>query len=242
MQRILFLFLLTSLIFSENLALPKISNQEFFFQKKYYALEYSEEYEQAIWVYYKLTRDETLGEAPRKSYFKEDMDIPTGSQSIRDYVGSGYDRGHLAPAADMRMTEESMKESFLMSNMSPQNPAFNRGIWKKLEEQVREWARINTEIYVISGPIFINANPKTIGENKVAVPDYFFKVILDYLEPEIKAIGFVFPNSPTDKLLQEYAVTPRYIEGLTGLDFFSKIPLNEQESLETQIHIDKWFF
>jgi len=242
MKRLIFLFLLSNLIFSDNLALPKINNQDFFFQKRYYALEYSEEYEQAVWVYYKLTKEETQGEAPRKSYFKEDKEIPTGSQSIQDYVGTGYDRGHLVPAADMRMTEESMKESFLMSNMSPQNPGFNRGIWKKLEEQVREWAVINTEIYVISGPVFIEEKPKTIGQNNVAIPDYFFKVILDYMEPEIKAIGFILQNAPLDGVLQEYAVTPRYIEGLTGLDFFSTIPLDEQEILETQINIDKWFF
>lgn len=152
-----------------------------------YSLSYNEEFEQADWVAYRLT-DEMLSNpvCERDDSFKKDPLVVTGSASASDYKNSGYSKGHLAPAADMLLSETAMKESFYFSNMSPQKQDFNNGIWKKLEEQVREWARENEEVFVVTGPVLDKESYPTIGKNEVAVPEKFYKVILDYTEPEIK--------------------------------------------------------
>ena len=106
----------------------------------------------------------------------------------------------------MKWAQEAMSESFLMSNMSPQDPGFNRGIWKKLEGLIRDWAEDNEEIYVVTGPVLVDDLP-TIGVNAVAVPEYYYKVILDNREPEIKGIGFILRNESSKTPLQNFAVT-----------------------------------
>lgn len=206
-----------------------------------YALGYSEKHEQPLWVSYKLTKDEvTIKAALRSDNFREDPDIPTGSASLGDYRKSGYDRGHLAPAADMAWSKQTMNESFYLSNMSPQKPAFNRGIWKDLEEQVRQFAVEEGEIMVVTGPIFSKDEVIiSIGENKVSVPDAFYKVIYDLTPPQ-KMIGFIIPNEKSQESLQNFAVTVDAVEEATGLDFFTLIPKPAQESLESAISVEAW--
>ena len=117
-------------------------------------LGYNEQYEQASWVVYVITREEVeSGQVDRTDNFRPDTSISTGSAELKDYRGSGFDRGHLAPAGDMKWDRTAMSESFLMSNMSPQEPSFNRGIWKRLEEQVRNWAIEKDSLFVITGPV-----------------------------------------------------------------------------------------
>jgi endonuclease G len=121
-----------------------------------YILQYDNEREQARWVAYELTKEEVLNRVVKRTdNFKEDPDVDLGSASLDDYKGSGFDRGHLAPAADLAWSSESMSDSFYLSNMSPQDPSFNRGIWKKLEEQVRTWAVNNDSVYVVSGALYL---------------------------------------------------------------------------------------
>ncbi|MDD5529054.1 MAG: DNA/RNA non-specific endonuclease [bacterium] len=206
-----------------------------------YTLKYVEKYEQPEWVAYKLTAEMTKGTCKRTDNFRPDSMVKTGSAEPSDYKNSGYDRGHLAPAGDMKWSEKAMSESFYMSNMSPQKPDFNRGVWEKLEEQVRQWAKDNQEIYVVSGPI-LSKNLPTIGKNKVAVPSYFYKVILDSKEPEIKGIGFVLPNQSSTNPLTTYAVTIDSVETLTGIDFFPAIPDTLENTIESSIQISKWSF
>jgi endonuclease G len=143
MLRKLLPLLLINLVFSlhaQSLEIPAITNPDAVIEKDFYILQYNEQFEQADWVAYELTRDEVMGSTDRKDSFKTDTEIGTGSATLADYRGSGYDRGHLAPAADMKMSALSMSDSFYMSNMSPQHPSFNRGIWSKLESYVRTWA------------------------------------------------------------------------------------------------------
>jgi len=140
-------------------------------------LAYNEAYEQAAWVVYVLTRNEiTTGNIPRTDEFRVDTVIRTGSSNPDDYRGSGYDRGHLAPAGDMKWDPLSMDESFLMSNISPQLPSFNRGIWRKLEARVREWALEKDSLFVVTGPV-LHRIDTTIGPNEVGVPSHYFKVL-----------------------------------------------------------------
>ena len=209
-------------------------------EREGYALGYIEKHEQPAWVVYKLTHTEVLTKAvKRTNRFIEDPEIPTGSATAADYRRSGYDRGHLAPAADMAFSVQTMKDSFYYSNMSPQRPQFNRGIWKELEEQVRQFAVQEGEIYVVTGPILPKEKTITIGPNKVTVPSHFYKVVFDLTPPQ-KMIGFILPNEGSKADLRTFAVTVDKVEELTGLDFFSTIPQPHQEQLERTITVENW--
>ncbi len=206
----------------------------------YYTLSYSEKYEQAEWVAYELTDEMVKGQTERTDNFREDPLVLTGSATLEDYKGSGYDRGHLCPAGDMKINQTAMSESFYLSNMSPQKPDFNRGIWEKLESQVRKWAIENKHLYIITGGVLKGDLP-TIGVNKVGVPKYYYKVVLDYTEPEIKEIGFILPNEKSIKQLYEYVISVDSIENLTGIDFFPALPDDIEEELESAVDANKWF-
>jgi endonuclease G len=198
-----------------------------------FSLLYDEAHEQARWVAYELTQAETNSEEERSNHFIPDPAISTNTASDEDYARSGYDRGHLAPAGDMGWSKASMQESFYYSNMSPQVPAFNRGIWKKLESCVRNWASEHESIYVVTGPILTDGLT-TIGPNKVSVPAYYYKVIVDINKPEMHGIGFIMANEASKSPLSDFAVTIDSVEKVTGLDFFHSIPGPLIEDLERQ--------
>ena len=205
-----------------------------------FALGYIEYHEQPAWVIYKLTRAEVQTQVARRTNrFREDPEVPTGSATNADYRKSGYDRGHLAPAADMAFSVQTMADSFFFSNMSPQVPAFNRGIWKRLEEQVRKFALHEGEIMVVTGPVLPKEKSITIGNNKVTVPDRYYKVVYDLTPPQ-KMIGFIIPNNGSTRPLQDFAVTVDAVEKETGLNFFSLVPRQEQDRLESTITLDAW--
>ena len=224
----------------DNLALGIPGKCDTLIDRPGYALGYIEYHEQAAFVIYKLTAREALTkEAQRTNRFRRDPEIPTGSATTADYRRSGYDRGHLAPAADMAFSVQTMADSFFMSNMSPQKPAFNRGIWKRLEEQVRQIAIREKAIYVVTGPILPKKKTVTIGANQVTVPTHYYKVIFD-LTPPRKMIGFILPNEGSDLPLEDFAVTVDVVEKATGLDFFSALPKAVQERLECTISVSAW--
>ena len=210
----------------------------------YYQLAYNEKREQADWVAYVLKREELkMPNVKRSRKYFSDPEVWGKSAHHKDYSNSGYTRGHLAPAGDMAHTEDAMRTSFYMSNMTPQLRAFNNGIWKELEESARDWAFKNNELIIITGPIFDTNYPKQIGRANVAVPDRFFKIILDIEKPDYKAIAFVIPNESSEQLLQEYAVTIDEVENLTGFDFFNDLlDDEEEEALESKFDLQKWSF
>ena len=211
-------------------------------EHSYYTLSYSENHEQAEWVAYELTKERTGGTKGRSNDFRPDDMVSTGSAELADYKSSGYDRGHLAPAGDMKFNARAMSESFLMSNMSPQTAGFNRGIWKNLEEQVREWAVRNEHLYVITGPCLTEESLGTIGDNEVTIPAMYYKVILDYTAPEVKAIAFILANERGQHQLNTYAVTIDYVEKLTGIDFFPELPDDLEVLLESRKDLSRWQF
>ena len=206
-----------------------------------YTLSYREEYEVPEWVAYELTREEvTTLAVERKDNFREDKAVGTGSATLQDYKKSGYDRGHMAPAADFRWSAEAMDDTFYLSNMCPQTHAFNAGIWSDLESAIRSMAYEDGSIYVVTGPVITDGPYDTIGENKVAVPSYFYKVVLDYSEPTIKAIGFILPHENSKNPLSYFAVTVDEVEERTGLDFFPLLPDNTEEKLESSLDTSLW--
>ena len=209
-----------------------------------YSLSYIEKHEQAEWVAYSLTRDNLKKpNVKRSKRFNPDYDVKTSSAFHRDYTGSGYTRGHLAPAGDMAHDTKAMEESFYMSNMSPQLREFNNGVWKELEEQVRDWAFSANELYVVTGPILSKGIIAKIGNNKVSVPSLFYKILLDIEGNKEKSCAFLIPNEMCTLPLQEYAVSIDRIESLTGIDFFHEMLEDiEEEKLEKKIDLGGWKF
>lgn len=234
----LFFLLIQQSILSQSIDYLPSSNGEVI-KHTYYTLSYVEEHEQAEWVAYQLTKEEVESEIKRKDEFRVDPSIKTGSATLADYAQSGYDRGHLAPAADMKMTKESMSESFYFSNMSPQVSSFNRGKWKALEEQFRTWAIEKDSIYIITGGVLMNIE-KTIGKNKVSVPPYFYKIALYNGKEGITAIAYLFPNKKVDDELENYIVTIDSVEQLTSIDFFPSLPDELENTIESTIETAPW--
>lgn len=206
-----------------------------------YTLQYNEFFEQADWVAYELTSLEVKSSAAKRTdKFKSDPNITTGSANDKDYLKSGYDRGHLAPAADMKFSIAAMDACFYYSNMSPQNPSFNRTIWASLEARVRYWAVDNKALLIVTGPVLNKSYYPTIGPNEIAVPEFFYKVILDYEDPEKKGIAFIIPNSKPVKPIETYACSIDKVEQLTGIDFFPRLTDSEEIILESIYDITRW--
>lgn len=205
----------------------------------YYTLAYSEANEQASWVYYVLTPELINGTQSRTDDFRADPAVSTGSASLDDYKSSGYDRGHLCPAADMTLNKTSMSESFFLSNMSPQVAGFNRGKWSTLEDQVRKWALEFNRLDVATGPIFKD-NIGTIGADNVTVPGYYYKVL--YSEKKKIMIGLILPNASSSKSLDQFVVTVDQIEEKTGIDFFPGLEDKLENQLEGSVNTAGWSF
>ena len=208
---------------------------------KNYILSYSEKYEQAQWVAYELAAKETSGLIKRDDNFRLDPVVKTGSANLNDYKGSGYDRGHLAPAADMGFSAVAMSESFYMSNMSPQRPSFNRGIWKKLETQVRNWAKAYDKIYVVTGAV-LKPGLSIIGENRVAVPEKYYKIIFREKAGRSDMIAFLLANKKSTQSLSSFVVSVDYLEKLTGINFFPQLADGIENKLEAKRDIQNWQF
>ena len=199
----------------------------------HYWLSYSEPHEQSGWVYYELTAAEALGSFDRTDNFRIDPIVSTGSAPLDYYVGSGYDRGHLAPAGDMAFSEKAMSESFYMSNMSPQHPSFNRGTWKKLETLVRNWAIEDGNLYVVTGGVLSDELTSVPGTS-LSIPDFYYKVVLDWDADELRSIAFLLPNAKCDGNLSNYVVSIDSLESLTGIEFFTALPDTVEALFESQ--------
>ena len=170
-----------------------------------------------------------------------DMEAGTPRQEISDWTNrpSNIDHGHICPAADNRWSKEAMNQSFLLTNMCPQDHDLNSGDWKVLEDKCRDWATKNGEIYIVAGPIFYNGVKKTMGENKVGIPDAFFKVVL-CLGKSPKALGFIYPNIGTHYKMEDYVLSVDEVEEITGFDFFYSLPDDIENIVESDSDLAKW--
>lgn len=204
----------------------------------YYSLSYSEDYEQAEWVIYEMKKERILDIVSRSSNFSPDPKLRTSSAQLYDYKGSGYDRGHLAPAADFSFSNTAMSESFYLSNMSPQFPSFNRGIWRNLESLVRKWGA-NKSIYIVTGPI-LNECSNTIGTNNICVPKYYYKVIYEPIYK--KMIAFVLSNEAGEYNLSHYVKSVDFVESKTGIDFFPLLEDKLENKLESEVNKENWIW
>lgn len=192
------------------------------------------------WVAYELTSDELMGDEERSSTFKRDPLWKGEQGDHKDYTGSGYDRGHMAPAADMKWSEEAMHESFYVTNICPQLHNLNAGDWKSLEELVRDLAAKYGNIYVVCGPIVGKAKGGKIGQNGVVVPDSFFKALLVKSSDGWHSIAFIMNNEAGKKPLMTYALTVNDLEKKCGLDLFTALPDSVEEDVESQFDFSVW--
>ena len=176
-----------------------------------YTVSYNSGWKIPNWVAYVLTEEELTGNAKRKDNFMPDPEVTQGmSATTKDYYKTGFDRGHMASAEDMTWSEQAMTESFYFSNICPQNSSLNRGIWKTLENQSRKLAMEKGNVYIVCGPI-VSEQSKTFGENKVVVPDAFFKVLLQNEDGNWSAIGFIFANQKEGETLSTYAMSVKEV-------------------------------
>lgn len=209
---------------------------------KYLTLSYSEPHEQAEWVAYELTSKQLSSWVERQDDFRPDPNVSTGSATPNDYRGSGYDRGHLCASADRSFSREAQTETFFMSNMSPQVGPFNKGIWRELEENVRDWAKRFKHLYVVTGPVLAKRPEGHIGkQNQVSVPVSYYKVLLDVKGG--KAIAFVIPNDVSDVPINDFAMSVDECERITKLNFFPKVTdARTEASLEGNFDLTLWPF
>lgn len=207
----------------------------------FFTLSYNELYEQAEWVAYVLDKNHLTYDDRKRPYFIEDPFVSTKSADWRNYKGSGYDRGHLLPAGDRRFSKQAYHETFYTSNISPQNREFNAGIWNDLEQQTRRWAKRYGTLYVFTGGV-LEKGLDEIGDEEVAVPDLFYKIIARKQGDEIISIAFLMPNESVSDPMNTYIVSIDEIEQDTQIDFFNKLPEKQQDLFEKNKGNSGWKF
>jgi endonuclease G len=206
-----------------------------------YLVAYDSSRRHAAYVRYTLKPSDLQGNADRKNNFKPDPYINSErSAQNEDYYKSGFDRGHLCPAADMVVSQGCMDKSFYYSNISPQLPGFNRGIWKKLETQVREWCANADSLKIYVGPVFSESDT-TLGPNRIAVPQYYFKTILRYNQNSQSMIGFIMNNTSSKEELHHFVRTIDDIEAKISLNLYPFLSNEMESALESDMHKTDWF-
>ncbi|SDS04492.1 endonuclease G [Formosa sp. Hel1_31_208] len=206
-----------------------------------YSLSYSEPHEQAEWVAYELKQSHLSKSNFKRPYFEIDQTVKTGAAHWRNYKKSGYDRGHLCPAADRKYSQEAHDETFLTSNISPQRSDFNAGIWNTLEQKVRYWARKYDGVFVVTGGV-LEGHLKSIGEEEVSIPEQFYKILIDSNTGKTKMIAFLMPHQNSRQPLYEFVVSVDEIEQLTGIDFFATLDDSIENKLEASSSYKEWSF
>jgi endonuclease G len=204
-----------------------------------YSVSYNADWRISNWVAYELTPEEVAGTVSRKDKYIPDPKVNGATATNDDYKGSGWDRGHMAPAADMKWSRRAMEESSYLSNICPQNHNLNGGVWKDIEEKTRSMVVKKGSMYVVCGPI-VSKRSQTIGSNKVVVPDAFFKALLQKNNQRWEAIAFICPNESGRKKLSSYAMTIDDLEKITGIDFFHSLPDEIENDVESRFDLTYW--
>ena len=224
-----------------GLELPAIGPKEQVVQYQGYVSSYNTKTLIPNWVAYELTEEETYGDATRQDLiFSMDRNFK-GKQAMReDYTGSGWTKGHMAPAADFFWDQDAMAETFYFMNVCPQREELNNKDWQYLEKQVRRWAREFGRVWVITGPIVGDNRYGTIGANHVVVPDAFFKAVLAQDGSDYQGIGFVMQNDKNRYYLEKCAISIDDLELLTGMDFYPALPDDLEDAAEAEFSLAFW--
>ena len=222
-----------------DVGLPISDSEMQIIHRRSYSLSYNPKLKLPNWVMWHLTSEHSDGIVPRSDDYREDPDVPMPRATNDDYRSSGWSRGHMCPAGDNKWDRIAMSESFLLSNMCPQDRNLNSGLWNRIEMDCRKWAQEYGSIYIVCGPLLYNKEHETIGINKVVVPEAFFKVIL-CTQGNPKAIGFVVKNNAGTRKKDQYVNTVDDVERLTGYDFFPSLPDSIEDKVEAYSNIEDW--
>ena len=213
---------------------------EIMLNRKAYTTSYNKQTRTPNWVAWTLTREHTYGNLQRsEERFEEDPDVPQPRATYQDYYNSRLDRGHMCPAGDNKWDQEAMTESFLMTNICPQNHQLNKEDWNELEKQCRTWARQHGEVVVVCGPLFEDDEPRLIGRNRVRVPSGFFKVVWRQ-QPQPAMAAFIFRNDGSRQPWRSQLVTVDEVERRSGINLFHLLPDDIEDPLEAASTLEGW--
>ena len=232
-------FYILDSIFQICIPAPIDGKAEQIIQRKAYKLSYNKETKNPNWVAWHLTAEHSDGSVPRSNDYREDFDVPSPRATNEDYKNVSWTRGHLCPAGDNKWDSRAMSESFLLSNISPQASSLNTGLWNKIEQSCRDWAKLYGDLYIVCGPLFLNREHEKIGDHGVYVPEAFFKVIL-CLQGEPKALGFIIRNNDGKKKRDQFLNTVDEVERITGIDFFPALPDSIENKVEAYSNLEDW--
>lgn len=207
-----------------------------------YTVSYNSDYKIANWVAWELTREEAVSnKVPRHNRFVPDPEVKGATALHEDYSNTGFDRGHLAPAADMKWSEKAMRETFYLSNICPQHPKLNQGIWNTLENKCRQWAKVHGTLWIATGPV-ITSGMRVMGKNRIGVPDRFYKVICCRQNNKYRSIAFLLESKDYGKTsLTTLAIPVDSVEKVSGIDFFHQLPEQVQQEMESAVDLSFWF-
>ncbi len=208
-----------------------------------FTISYNADYKIPNWVAYSLTAEKASAtKVGRYKKFLPDPDVKEYTDFNSDYSANDYDRGHMVPAGDMKWSFQAMKESFYFTNICPQSQKLNGGIWADLENQCRTWAKDKKTIYIAAGPV-IEQTMERMGENEIAIPKRFYKVVCVQLaDGSYEGVGFLFENRPYVKTKVKEMYVPIYeVEQATGLDFFPLLPDKLEKEMESKVNESFWF-
>ena len=210
-------------------------------KRKGYTTSYNSKTKTPNWVAWHLTKEHTHGSAMRMGMlFTEDTAVEAPRATDKDYYNSRYDRGQMCPAGDCKWDREAMQESFLFTNICPQNHGLNKYEWNDLEILCRDWARKYGSIDIVCGPLYDGiGEQKMIGRNRVWVPEMFFKVVL-CRQGEPKAIGFIYNNEGKKQPMKDAVRSVDEIETFTGIDFFPALDDEIENRIEAQSNLEDW--
>lgn len=239
-----FIGLISLLVFSNYYAqplpcwgCPSVSAHESLKIYQGFTLSFNPSTKLANWVCYTLNPQKlSAPKVKRNNKFKPDFSLKGGTAKDADYKKSGFDKGHLAPAADMAWSQASMNDCFYYTNIAPQYPECNRGIWKKLEEQVRRLALICDSLIVFTGPVF-NTHHQVLGISKIAIPSGFYKIIVLFYATDFKVYSVLIPNVKQFENFNRYACSLANIEKQTGLIFITNLNLPLLHDLKQNINL-----
>ena len=218
---------------------PLKGKSEIILKRKGYTASYNKENKIPNWVAWQLTSDHADGVYKRTGGYQEDTEVPKPRATKEDYDNTRWSHGHMCPAADNKWDKMAMTESNLLTNICPQDRSLNSGLWNKIEQDCRKWAKKFGDVYIVCGPVLLNREHETIGEHKIVVPEAFFKVIL-CLKPKPKAIGYIIRNNDGTKKRDHYINTVDEVERITGIDFFHSLPDDIEKEVEAYSNLEDW--
>lgn len=218
---------------------PLKGKSDIIMKRKGYIVSYNRENKIPNWVAWHLTSEHVDGKFKRTGGYQEDIEVPIPRANKEDYESTRWSHGHMCPAADNKWDEKAMMESNLLTNICPQDRSLNSGLWNRIEQDCRKWAKRFGDVYIVCGPILLNKEHETIGGNKVVVPEAFFKVILS-LNPKPKAIGYIVRNNEGTKKRDQFINTVDEVERITGIDFFPSLQDDIENKVEAYSNIKDW--